>query len=166
VDTVTLKRLYVLIFIEHGTRRLHLAGITANPTGTWMAQQARNLAMELGPRMEALRFLVRDRDTKFIDTFDEVFRADGVRIRHKLHGRTRSASGLSERSAGSCSTGRSSSTRGICPRSSPNTPGTITITVRISPAVSDRPPSKPRSCGRSPTWLTSVASGGNQSSTA
>ncbi|HEY0538734.1 MAG TPA: hypothetical protein VGD53_10195 [Actinoallomurus sp.] len=48
VDTVTLKRLYVLIFIEHGTRRLHLAGITANPTGTWVAQQARNLAMELG----------------------------------------------------------------------------------------------------------------------
>lgn len=80
VDTVTLKRLYVLIFIEHGTRRLHLAGITANPTGTWVAQQARNLVMELGPRMEALRFLVRDRDTKFIAAFDQVFRADGVRI--------------------------------------------------------------------------------------
>lgn len=66
MDTITLKRLYVLVFIEHGTRRLHLAGITANPAGTWVAQQAWNLAMELGARMEVLRFLVRDRDTKFI----------------------------------------------------------------------------------------------------
>jgi transposase len=80
VDTVTLKRLYVLVFIEHGTRMLHLAGITAHPTGTWVAQQARNLAMELGTRMDVLRFLVRDRDTKFIKAFDEVFRADGLRI--------------------------------------------------------------------------------------
>jgi transposase InsO family protein len=80
VDTVTLKRLYVLVFIEHGTRRLHLAGITAHPTGIWVAQQARNLAMELGARMEALRFLVRDRDTKFIAAFDEVFGADGIRV--------------------------------------------------------------------------------------
>jgi transposase InsO family protein len=80
VDTVTLRRLYVLVFIEHGTRRLHVAGITAKPTGTWVAQQGRNLAMELGARMDALRFLVRDRDTKFITAFDEVFRAGGVRI--------------------------------------------------------------------------------------
>jgi putative transposase len=80
VDTVTLKRLYVLVFIEHGTRRLHLAGITASPTGTWVAQQARNLAVELGAETEALRFLVRDRDTKFIAAFDEVFRAAGIRI--------------------------------------------------------------------------------------
>ena len=80
VDTITLKRLYVLIFIEHRTRRLHLAGITAHPTGTWVAQQARNLAMKLGTRMEALRFLLRDRDTKFIATFDSVFQADGIRI--------------------------------------------------------------------------------------
>jgi putative transposase len=80
VDTVTLKRLYVLVFIEHGTRGLHLAGITASPTGTWVTQQARNLAMELGTRMDTLRFLVRDRDTKFIAAFDEVFRAGGVRV--------------------------------------------------------------------------------------
>jgi hypothetical protein len=80
VDTVTLKRLYVLIFVEHGTRRLHLSGITAHPAGTWVAQQARNLAMESGARMKALRFLVRDRDTKFIAAFDEVFGAVGVRV--------------------------------------------------------------------------------------
>jgi putative transposase len=54
----------VLIFIEHGTRRLHIAGVTPNPTGSWGAQQARNLAMDLAISMDALRFLVRDRDTK------------------------------------------------------------------------------------------------------
>ncbi|HEY5989131.1 MAG TPA: hypothetical protein VIV12_22530, partial [Streptosporangiaceae bacterium] len=80
VDTITLKRLYVLIFIEHRTRRLHLASITAHPTGTWAAQQARNLAMKLDTRMEALRFLLRDQDTKFIAAFDDVFRADSIRI--------------------------------------------------------------------------------------
>jgi putative transposase len=51
VDTIVLKRLYVLVFIEHGTRMLHLAGVTANPTGPWVRQQARNLAMELDSRM-------------------------------------------------------------------------------------------------------------------
>lgn len=98
VDTVTLKRLHVLVFIEHRTRLLHLAGVTANPTGAWVTQQARNLAMELDVRMAALRFLVHDRDTKFVATFDEVFRACSVRIittRHKPRGRTRSASGSS-----------------------------------------------------------------------
>ncbi len=54
----------VLIFIEHGTRRLHIAGVTPNPTGSWVAQQAPNLAMDLAISMDALRFLVRDRDTK------------------------------------------------------------------------------------------------------
>ena len=90
VDTITLKRLYVLIFIEHGTRRPHVAGIVANSTGTWGARQARNLAMELGARMESLRFLVRDRDTKFIAAFEEVFRptaSGSSKPRHGLHGR-------------------------------------------------------------------------------
>ena len=52
VDTVLLKRLYVLVFIEHGTRRMHLGGVTANPTGEWTVQQARNLALTLGERFE------------------------------------------------------------------------------------------------------------------
>jgi putative transposase len=80
VETVLLKRLHVLVFIEHGTRRLHVAGVTAHPTGAWAAQQARNLAMDLGDRLGTLRFLIHDRDPLFITAFGEVFRAEGLRI--------------------------------------------------------------------------------------
>ncbi len=64
-ETVLLKRLYVLVFIEHGTRGLHLAGVTAHPTGAWAAQQARNLAMDLGDRPGTLQFLIHDCDPVF-----------------------------------------------------------------------------------------------------
>jgi transposase InsO family protein len=80
VETVLLKRLYVLVFIEHGTRRLHLAGVTAHPTGAWAVQQARNLAMDLGDRLGTLRFLIQDRDPLFTTAFGEVFQAEGLRI--------------------------------------------------------------------------------------
>ena len=73
VDTVLLNRLYVLVFIEHSTRRMHLGGVTANPTGEWTAQQARNLALSLGQRFEDIRFLVRDRGWNFTATFDAVW---------------------------------------------------------------------------------------------
>jgi putative transposase len=80
VETVLLQRLYVLVFIEHGTRRLHVAGVTARPTGAWAVQQARNLAMDLGDRLGTLRFLIHDRDPVFTAAFGEVFRAEGLRI--------------------------------------------------------------------------------------
>jgi putative transposase len=80
VDTVFLRRLHVLFFIEHGTRRAHLAGITAHPTGQWVTQQARNLLMNLDDHAEAIKFLIRDRDAKFTAAFDAVLTATGVRI--------------------------------------------------------------------------------------
>jgi putative transposase len=80
VETVLLRRLHVLVFIEHGTRRLHLAGVTAHPTGAWAVQQARNLAMDLGDRLGPPRFLVHDRDPLFTAAFGEVFKAERLRI--------------------------------------------------------------------------------------
>jgi len=72
--------LYVLVFIEHGTRRMHLGGVTANPTGEWTIQQARNLALTLGEGLKSFRFLVRDRGSNFTRSFDAVFQANGTRI--------------------------------------------------------------------------------------
>ncbi len=80
VDTVLLRRLYVLFFLEIDTRRAHLSGVTAIPIGPWVTQQARNLSLVLGERSRAAKFLSRDRDTKFTASFDEVFRTEGIRI--------------------------------------------------------------------------------------
>ena len=80
VDTVFLRRLYVLFFIEHGTRSVHLAGITDHPAGTWVTQQARNLLTDLEGQASSPKFLIRDRDTKFTAAFDAVFTAISMRI--------------------------------------------------------------------------------------
>ncbi len=68
------------MFIEHGTRRMHLGGITASPSGDWTVQQARNLALTLDDRFEDIRFLIRDRGSNFTRSFDAVFQAVGARI--------------------------------------------------------------------------------------
>ncbi len=104
VDTVLLWRLYVLFFIELDTRRVHLTGVTASPTGAWVAQQARNLTMVLDERARQVRFLVRDRDTKFTAGFDEVFRSERIRV-IRTPVRAPRANAFAERSAGSVSTG-------------------------------------------------------------
>src|SRR5438034_89111 len=81
VDTLFLKRFYVLFFIELATRRVHLAGITTNPNGRWVTQQARNLLMRLDDDgVHRPRVLIRDRDSKFTREFDEVFRSEGIRV--------------------------------------------------------------------------------------
>jgi transposase InsO family protein len=77
VDTVWLRRLYVLFFIELSSRRVHLAGATAHPDGAWVTQQARNLLMG---EHRPLQFLIRDRDAKFSRAFDDVFRSEGIEV--------------------------------------------------------------------------------------
>jgi putative transposase len=78
VETISLRRLYVLFFIELESRRVHLAGCTTNPTGAWVTQQARNLSFT--GIFERIRFLIHDRDSKFSGAFDDVFRSESVEI--------------------------------------------------------------------------------------
>lgn len=80
VETVFLRTIYGLFFIEIGSRRVHLAGCTAHPTAAWVSQQARNLCWTLQEQGSACRFLIHDRDAKFPPAFDTVFVAEGVQV--------------------------------------------------------------------------------------
>jgi putative transposase len=96
VETLWLQRLYVLFFIELGSRRVHLAGCTPHPSAPWVIQRARQLTWTLANRSEPLRFLIRDRDQKFTGGFDEVFRSDGIEI-VRTPFRAPQANGVAER---------------------------------------------------------------------
>jgi transposase InsO family protein len=79
VETAFLQRIYVLFFISLATRRIECVACTANPDGRWIAQQARNLVMQLGDE-QPFRFLIHDRDAKFCHAFDDVFRTEGITV--------------------------------------------------------------------------------------
>jgi hypothetical protein len=95
VDTVLLRRIYALIAVEHGSRRAHLIGVSAHPTGAWTTQAARNLLMGLADRGTPIKLLLRDRDPRFTTAFAVLPQtASGFCSVHpEHHGRTRSANG-------------------------------------------------------------------------
>ena len=96
VETIWLQRLYVLFFIELGSRRVHLAGCSSSPSSQWVTQQARQLSWSWPERREPVRFLIRDRDRKFTAGFDEVFRSDGIEV-VRTPFRAPQANGVAER---------------------------------------------------------------------
>jgi putative transposase len=106
VESVLLRRYYVLFFVAHANRRVWLAGCSPNPTGAWVTQQARNLGLDLADH--GARFPIGDRDSKYSGSFDEAFRTAGIRIDGRRCGRRRqtpSPSVSSEPSAANASTG-------------------------------------------------------------
>lgn len=101
VDLLDGTSAYVLAVIEHATRRIRILGVTAHPDTDWVTQQARNLLMDLDHRAESIKFLLRDRDTKFTTAFDAVFAAVDIRILRSPI-RAPRANAIMERWIGNC----------------------------------------------------------------
>jgi putative transposase len=80
VEAIGLTRIYVLFLMGIATGRVYILGATAHPSGQWVAQQARNLMLDLGERAGQFRFLIRDRDVKYTVVFDEVFTTEGIEV--------------------------------------------------------------------------------------
>ncbi len=150
VDTVILRRYYVLFFIELETRRVHLAGVTKNPTGAWTTQAARNFTMRYD---RTIRFLIRDGAGQFVAGFDEVFRSDGATIirtpRPTPRSRMRTRNAGSEPCAASSSTAPSS---GIAGSSNGSCASTSSTTTRTDPtaASANAHPTTPKSSSIGP----------------
>ncbi len=100
IDTARLRRYYLLFFIDITTREVFLGGVTTNPTGPWTTQAARNLFLRHGHKLAPTRALLRDRGSQFVDTFDEIFRTEGLKIL-KTPIRTPVANSFAERWIGS-----------------------------------------------------------------
>jgi hypothetical protein len=96
VETIWLQRLYVLFFIELASRRVHMAGCTPNPSAPWVIQQARRVSWTLSERAEPMKFLICDRDQKFTERFDEMFRSGGTEV-VRTPFRAPQANGVAER---------------------------------------------------------------------
>jgi hypothetical protein len=146
VETIFLQRIYVLFFISLSTRRIEYLACSANPDGRWVAQQARNLVMQLGDE-QPFRFLIHDRDTKFSHAFDEVFRTEGIKVISvtcPAPNRTRSPSAGRARFAPTASTGSSSSAAAISSTCSASTAGTTTSTGHTARSASYHPTAGPR----------------------
>jgi putative transposase len=86
VETLFLQTIYVLVFIEIGSRRVHFANCTGHPNGAWVTQQARQIMWELADREPPIRFLIRDNDKKFTETFDTIFCSEGIDVIPKASG--------------------------------------------------------------------------------